>query len=70
MFPKPVLVKGIRTAVIVGTLLTIINQWQGIFTDAPFKWLPFVLTYLVPFCVYLYSFHANQIKHPLTQDKE
>lgn len=58
--PKAVFFKGLKTALFVGSLLTLINQWSSLFGAEPFKWLPFFLTYLVPFCVFIYSFKSNQ----------
>jgi methyl-accepting chemotaxis protein len=45
--------KAVVVAVIVGSILVLINQWQGLFTDVPLDPLKAVLTYLVPFCVFL-----------------
>lgn len=60
--PKSVLFKGLRTALFVGTVLTLINQWGALFADQTFRWIPCLLTYLVPFCVFIYSYLANQPK--------
>ncbi len=43
---------GLITSLIVGSILTLINQWGALWGDQPFKALPLILTYLVPFCVY------------------
>lgn len=55
-----VVIKGIKTALIVGTILTLINQWQGVFGEEPVKWLPLALTYTVPFLVFMYSYYSNR----------
>lgn len=51
--------KQIKTAVIisivVGTILTLINQGEAFFDGAELNWFKVVLTYIVPFCVSLYS---------------
>ena len=47
--------KAIVTALVVGSILTLINQWQALFGPEPFKWLAFVLTYCVPFIVFLWG---------------
>jgi len=60
MAPKKVLLKGIRTAFLVGTLLTIINQWDALFGESNLRLIPLILTYLVPFSVFVYSYHANK----------
>lgn len=60
MPPIPVLKKGFATAIVVGTILTVINQWDALFGEAPFRWLPFGLTYVVPFAVFLFSYYSNR----------
>jgi len=51
--------KQIKTAVIisivVGTILTLINQGEAFFDAAELNWFKVILTYIVPFCVSLYS---------------
>jgi methyl-accepting chemotaxis protein len=51
--------KQIKTAVIisivVGTILTLINQGEAFFDDVELNWFKVILTYIVPFCVSLYS---------------
>lgn len=47
------LMKALTVAVIVGSVLVLINQHEAIFGDHSFRWLPGVLTYCVPFCVFL-----------------
>jgi methyl-accepting chemotaxis protein len=55
----PIKKKQIKTAVIisivVGTILTLINQGETFFDGAELNWFKVVLTYIVPFCVSLYS---------------
>jgi hypothetical protein len=50
---RPHLRKTIRIALIVGTVLFVINQLDVVVRGAatPVVWLKVVLTYLVPFCV-------------------
>lgn len=45
--------KAFVVVMIVGSILVLINQWQGFFTDVPLNPQKMVLTYLVPFCVFL-----------------
>jgi len=47
--------RAIVIALVVGTLLNIINQYDAIFADLPFNWLKACLTYCVPFSVSLFS---------------
>ena len=63
MAPKKVIFKGIRTALIVGSILTVINQWQALLGAEPFRWVALVLTYIVPFTVFVYSYHSNKTNH-------
>ncbi|WP_119396549.1 nitrate/nitrite transporter NrtS [Salinibius halmophilus] len=60
--PASVLKKAFNTALVVGTLLTLINQWDALFGDASLRVIPLLLTYCVPFCVYCYGWWSNQPK--------
>lgn len=52
--------KAFLVALVVGSLLTLINQWQGLFTEVPLDLLKLVLTYLVPFFVFLWGQWSRQ----------
>ena len=45
--------KALSVALLVGSVLLLINQYDALFGDQPFRWLPALLTYCVPFCVFL-----------------
>ncbi|PAV25196.1 hypothetical protein CF392_12215 [Tamilnaduibacter salinus] len=47
--------RAVKLAAVVGTLLTVINQWEAITTDTPMNWLKVVLTYCVPYLVSTYT---------------
>ena len=47
--------RAIIIAIVVGTLLNIINQYDAFVGSSPFNWLKALLTYCVPFCVSLFS---------------
>lgn len=47
--------RALLVAAIVGPILTLINQSDGLFGDGGFSYLSFVLTLVVPFCVSLLS---------------
>lgn len=49
------LLQAAKVALVVGTILLLINQWPALFQGQPLKILPAVLTYCVPFCVFLYG---------------
>lgn len=53
-----ILTRAIRTALVVGPILTLINQWDALFGDAPFSFVKMVLTFIVPFCVSIASGRA------------
>ena len=42
-----------KVAVVVGTILLVINQHDALFGYEKIQWLPAVLTYCVPFCVFM-----------------
>jgi hypothetical protein len=46
-----VVARAFRVAVIVGTVLTLINQGDVLLAGVAPNWIKVALTYLVPFCV-------------------
>lgn len=42
-----------KVALVVGTILLLINQHDALFGYEEIQWLPAVLTYCVPFCVFM-----------------
>ncbi|WP_333607362.1 nitrate/nitrite transporter NrtS [Arsukibacterium sp.] len=56
---------AINVALVVGTLLNLINQWDAITGDAPWRFGLALLNYLVPFSVASYS-AAKQRVNDLT----
>ncbi|MEQ1755908.1 MAG: nitrate/nitrite transporter NrtS [Micropepsaceae bacterium] len=51
----PTLQGSLRIALVVGTILNIINQSDAILAHAHLNWVRCLLTYLVPFAVATYS---------------
>lgn len=51
------LVRSIKTALVVGTILALINHWQDMLTGQfSLSWIvPMLITYLVPFSVATYG---------------
>lgn len=47
---------AVKTALVVGPTLTLINQWEAIFGPTPLDWVKVALTFLVP---YLVATHAG-----------
>lgn len=50
---KKMLKTALGVAAIVGTILLFINQYDAIFGDAPVRMLSAMLTYCVPFVVFI-----------------
>ena len=53
-------------ALLVGTILNVINQGDAIFTGAPINWVKVVLTYLVPYAVSTYGAVSYRMSKPPT----
>ncbi len=47
--------RSFLVALIVGTILNLINQGDALFGDGPVNWTKIILTYSVPFCVATYG---------------
>ncbi|WP_417599023.1 nitrate/nitrite transporter NrtS [Oceanospirillum sp.] len=58
LFEPTSVVKALKVSLIVGTLLNLINQSAAL-SGAPVEWLKLVLTYVVPFCVSLFSAYSG-----------
>lgn len=56
-------IRALIIAVIVGTLLNLINQWSAILTFENINYLTMGLTYCVPFCVSLFSSWLSERGH-------
>lgn len=52
-FSFPVYLSALKVALVVGTILLLINQYDALFFDAEIRWFPAALTYCVPFVVFL-----------------
>ena len=53
-------------ALLVGTILNLINQGDAIFGAEPINWTKIVLTYLVPYTVSTYGAVSYRMSRPLT----
>ena len=51
---------AIRVALVVGTLLNLINQGPELLAHSGVNWHKIAMNYLVPYCVATYSASANQ----------
>ena len=57
--------RGLKVALLVGSILNIINQGDSLFKGIGIDWFKIALTYLVPYCVATYgavSFRLDQEK--------
>ena len=45
--------KALAVAILVGTILLVINQYDALFGNEPIRMIPAILTYIVPFIVFL-----------------
>ena len=50
---RKLILKAMRVALIVGTVLLLINQFDAVFGEQEVRWLPALLTYCVPFAVFI-----------------
>lgn len=55
--------RSLYVALIVGTILNLINQGDAIFGAEPVNWLKALLTYCVPYAVCTYGAVFAQAKH-------
>jgi magnesium-transporting ATPase (P-type) len=52
---------ALRVAMVVGTILNLINQGGSILAGTGISWFHLLLNYLVPYCVASYSAAQNQL---------
>jgi methyl-accepting chemotaxis protein len=50
---RELVLKALAVAALVGTILLVINQYDALFGNEPIRLIPAVLTYIVPFIVFL-----------------
>ena len=54
--------RSLAAAVVVGTVLNLINQGDALFGGRPLDWLKLGLTYIVPYCVATYGAVAFRLE--------
>lgn len=59
---RPIALAALRVALVVGTLLNLINQGERLLAGWPPSWFHVALNYLVPFCVSGYSAARNELR--------
>jgi len=52
---RAIVIRGIIVALLVGTILTFINQFERVVALETLNWWKMGLSYLVPFCVSVFS---------------
>lgn len=52
---------SLRVALVVGTILNILNQGQAVLDGGAVSWFQLVTNYLVPYCVATYSAAKNEM---------
>jgi hypothetical protein len=52
-FSLPVYLSALKVALVVGTILLLINQYDALFANTEIRWFSAILTYCVPFVVFL-----------------
>jgi hypothetical protein len=52
---RAIVIRGIIVALLVGTILTAINQFERVVALEALNWWKLALSYLVPFCVSVFS---------------
>lgn len=59
---RPIVIAAIKVALVVGTILNLINQGGRLLEGLPPSWFHMVLNYLVPYCVSSYSAARNELR--------
>lgn len=59
---RSIVLAAIRVALVVGTILNLINQGGRLLDGLPPSWFHVCLNYLVPYCVSSYSAARNQMR--------
>jgi len=57
--------RSIYVALVVGTVLNLINQGDAIFSAMAINWSKIVLTYMVPYAVSTYGAVSYRLSHPV-----
>ncbi len=59
---RPIVFAALRLALVVGTVLNLINQGGRMLDGQPLSWFHVALNYLVPCCVSSYSAARNELQ--------
>ena len=59
---RPIVLAAIKVALVVGTILNLINQGGRLLDGLSPSWFHVALNYLVPYCVSSYSAARNELR--------
>lgn len=59
---RPIVMAAIKVALVVGTILNVINQGGRLMEGLSPSWFHVVLNYMVPYCVSSYSAARNEMR--------
>lgn len=59
---RHIVLNAFKIAMVVGTLLNMVNQGDSMLRGGTISWLYFIFNYLVPYCVASYSATKNEIE--------
>ena len=66
---RPIVVAALKVALVVGTILNLINQGGWLLDGLQPSWFHVLLNYLVPYCVSSYSAARNEMRHGKCRNK-
>lgn len=59
---RPIVLAALRLALVVGTILNLLNQGGQVLDGRPLSWFHVALNYVVPYCVATYSAARNELR--------
>lgn len=60
---RPIVTNAIRIALVVGSVLNLINQGEALISWSGISWPHVALNFVVPYCVASYSAAKNQLNN-------
>ncbi|MDX8379534.1 MAG: nitrate/nitrite transporter NrtS [Gallionella sp.] len=58
---RRIITNALKIALVVGSLLNVINQGEPLLNGEAISWFHFLLNYVVPYCVATYSAAKNEL---------
>lgn len=59
---RQIMLPALKVALVVGTLLNLVNQGENLISGQPINFLQVLLNFFVPFCVSSYSAARNEMR--------